>query len=314
MITNHTITYPPIKSKLVSHSETDYTLIIEPLLPGYGSTLGNSFRRIMINSIPGFGVTRVRINDLTHEYQAIKGVKEDAMEVLLNLKKLRCKILTDDDSVVLTLKKNSQGDVIASDFEKNSQVEIKNPDLYIASLEKGSTLDIEVEIQRGYGYTPVEKLNLSSSKNSQDILVDTLFSPITNVSFEVSNVRVGEDTNYDKISISFRTDGTIVATDVVTYALNLAQQLFANIASSFEIAKESVEFASVSGANANDSADVENTSSDDIKIGARIKATLLKNGISTNEQLIARQNEIESLEGIGPTALKTINDYIKSLK
>jgi len=314
MITNYTIQYPSIKSKLVSHSDFKHTLEIEPLLPGYGHTLGNSLRRVFINSIPGFGVTRIKINDLTHEYQPIKGVVEDAMDVVLNLKQLRCRILTDDESVVLNLKTKTEGDITAADFEKNSKVEIVNNDLYIAHLDKGNELEIEVEIARGHGYLPVEDVNLSQSKNPQDILVDALFSPVTNVGFEVDKVRVGDNTNFDKIIINFDTDGTVKGSDVVKYALNLTQNLFSNIYSSFETSLDSGEYDSVTKVADRDVVELKDESEEsDIDLGTRIKNALSKSGITTNQQLIERKGEIDGLEGIGPTALKTINEYIDSI-
>jgi DNA-directed RNA polymerase subunit alpha len=312
MITNYTIQYPAIKTKLTSHSDTKHTLTIDPLLPGFGHTLGNSLRRVFISSIPGFGVTRIKINDLTHEYQPIKGVVEDAMDVVLNLKQLRCRILTDDDSVTLNLKKKTAGEVFASDFEKNSKVEIVNTDLYIAHLDKGGELDIEVEITRGHGYLPVEEVNLSQSKNPQDILVDALFSPVTNVAFEVEKVRVGDNTNFDKIIIDFETDGTVKGSDVVLYSLNLTQNLFSNIQSSFETSLDSGEYEASTNPSESDVVEVEG-GSDDLDLGTRIKNTLAKNNITTNEELLARKDDLESLDGVGPTALKTIKEYIETL-
>ena len=134
---------PAIKSHLTSHSDTQHTLVIEPLLPGYGYTLGNSLRRVMLSSIPGFAVTKVRINDITHEYQALEGVVEDALDVILNLKNLRAKIITDDETVTLELNKSAQGEVTAEDFEKNAKVEVLNKDLYICTINKGVELKIE---------------------------------------------------------------------------------------------------------------------------------------------------------------------------
>lgn len=318
MITNYTIQYPSIKSKLSSQSENQHTLEIEPLLPGFGHTLGNSLRRVFISSIPGFGVTRIKINDLTHEYQAIPGVVEDAMDVVLNLKQLRCRILTDDESVVLNLKTNKEGDVFASNFEKNSKVEVVNKDLYIAHLDKGNELDIEVEISRGHGYLPVEEVNLSASKNPQDILVDALFSPVTNVGFEVDKVRVGDKTNYDKIIIKFETDGTVQASDVVLYALNLTKELFANIFSSYETSKDSGEFDAVTKVPERDVVEIEGTNeveeiSEELDLGTRINNALAKNGITSTSELLAKKDELDTLEGIGPTALKTIKEFIESL-
>jgi DNA-directed RNA polymerase subunit alpha len=312
MISNHILNHPPIKTKLVTHGAKN-TLTIEPLLPGFGHTLGNSLRRIFLSSIPGFAVTKIKINDLTHEYQPISGVVEDAMDVVLNLKLLRCKILTDDDKVTLTLTKNEKGEVTARDFEKNSKVEIVNPDLYICYLDKNTKLEIEVEVNRGVGYLAVEEINLGSSTNPQEIWVDALFSPVTNVSFEVEKVRVGDKTNFDRIEISFDTDGSVEAKAIVEYALNLAVDLFSKIKSSFDTSVDIQTLQATAPVASIDHISAPSLASEEIDLPARIKNILEKNGITTNSQLKARISEIEDFPGVAEKAITTIKDYIKSI-
>lgn len=302
-----TINQPTIKSNLIAHSDTRYQLTIEPLIPGFGYTLGNSLRRVMLSSVPGFAVTKIKINDITHEYQTIEGVVEDAIEVMLNLKLLRAKILTDEDSVTLTLSKSISGDVTASDFEKNAKVEIINSDLYICTLDKNAELNIEVEIRRGTGYLSVEQIKFANNPNPYDIYVDALFSPVSNVSLNVEQVRVGDKTNFDKIEITFDTDKSIDASEVVNYSLDLVVDILQKIKSSLD---GKIQL----------SDDSDNSNSSDVSVDIisldlpkRILNILQKNDINTNSELKERMNEVEDFPGITEKSLTTIKEYISSL-
>jgi DNA-directed RNA polymerase subunit alpha len=308
-MTNLHINQPTIKSQLVKHSEGSYQLSIQPLTPGLGYTLGNSLRRIMLSSIPGFAVTRVRINDITHEYQPVKGVVEDALQIVLNLKLLRANIITDDESVVLILKKDTRGEIHASDFEENAKVKIINKDLYICSLDNDSELSIEVEISKGIGYLSSDQIKFASNTNPHDIYVDALFSPVSNVSQNVEQVRVGDKTNYDMIDLSFVTDETVPAKDIVEYALDLSINTFQNIRSSMNV--ESVAPEAKITMKTVDQNDGKN---DELDLPKRIKDILNKNEIFTNAELIGRLSAVEEFAGITEKSLTTINSYIESLK
>jgi DNA-directed RNA polymerase subunit alpha len=312
MISNFVLQHPPIKSKLVTHQDNRYSLIVEPLLPGYGNTLGNALRRVLLSSIPGYGVTKIRINDLTHEYQAIEGVVEDALQVILNLKSLRAKILTDDQMVVLTLNKKSAGEVLASDFAKNPKVRIANPDLYICYLDKEAELNIEVEIARGIGYLSSEDIKPSSSTNPQDIIVDTLFSPITNVFLDVEQVRVGDKTNYDKIEIGFETDHTVEGKEVVDYALRTLIDQYTKIQSALQSRSEDTKFQTVQVEQA-ETITIAEGKNEEINLPTRIKNILAKNGIKTNTELKERYQEVSEFPGITEKSMTIIKEYIDSL-
>lgn len=309
MITS-TFSYPPIKTVLDERGDNDYTLSIYPLMPGFGYTLGNSLRRILLSSIPGFAVTKVRINDLTHEYQAIKGVKEDALDVLLNLKSLRAQILSDAETVVLKLSTKKGGEITAEDFEKNSEVEIINKDQYICTLSEGAKLEIEVEISRGYGYVSYEKRDLRGNTDPTGLLVDALFTPVRNVQLDVEQTRVGDQTNFDRINISFDTDGSVGGKEVAEYALKLAVDMFSNIHSALQAGTDQ-EKALKSTAKPMQNNNL--AESDAIELPARIVKILEKNGISSNSDLKARIDEIQDLPGLGDKALEQIEEYIKGL-
>ena len=302
--------HPDVRADLIKNTESNYTLSLEPLYPGYGYTIGNSLRRILLSSIPGFGVTKIKINDLTHEYQPIPGVVEDALQVVLNLKNLRPKILTDEDKVVLTLIKNTEGQVLASSF-KSANATITNSDEYICTLNKGHTLEIEIEISRGVGYLSMDDVNLSNNKDARQILVDTIFSPVVNVSLDVSKVRVGDKTNFDKIDISFDIDKTVSAQEVVNYAFDI----LIDIMNKSRISLNSIDKSAKSSVSKSKKDDKEQLSNnlDEIRLPEKIKKILAKNEITTNTQLQQRIIEVGGFTGIGVKAVEDIQNYIETL-
>ncbi len=314
MILNYSLAQPTLKTSLKSESDTKHTLVVEPLLPGYGYTLGNTIRRVLLSSIPGSAVTRIRINEIAHEYQPIDGVVEDALDVVLNLKQIRCKILTNDDKVILTLNKNKGGEVTAADFAKNPKVELVNPDAYICYLNDSSKLEVEIEISRGIGYLSIEEINLADNTNPQDIYIDASFNPVTNVALNVEQVRVGEKTNYDKLEITFETDKSIEAQEVVDFVFSNLIDLFNKILSGLQSSTDNQAFVkSHSTTTPSDTQEVVNTINEEINLPARIKSILEKNGITTNSELTSRVSEVESFAGITEKSFSTIQDYIKTI-
>ncbi len=196
-----------VNIKKINEKENTSTFIIEPLLPGYGMTIGNSLRRVLLSSLPGSAITWVKIAGTTHEFSSIPGVKEDIVDIILNLKGLKVKLLSEEEAV-LKLNAKGPGVVTAKDFSKNAQVEIPDSKYHIATLDKNGKLNIEATIKNGRGYVTVEqrkdeKLPLGT------IAIDSIFTPIKKVHYEVDNTRVGGMTNYDKLTINLTTDGTI---------------------------------------------------------------------------------------------------------
>lgn len=181
---------------------------IDGLYPGYGHTLGNSLRRIILSSLPGAAVTRVKIKGVEHEFSAIDGVKEDVINILLAIKKLRLRLTTDEPQI-LTLKVKGASEVTAKDIETPGQVEILSPDLHIATLtEKSSELEIEITAERGLGYVPKETIQ-KDRVDIGSITLDAAFTPIRKANYEVENMRVGDRTDFNRLRISIETDGTI---------------------------------------------------------------------------------------------------------
>ena len=190
------------------------TLIVEPCFHGYGTTLGNALRRVLLSSLTGAAVTAVKIKGVSHDFQPIENVKEDALKIILNLKMLRLKVFS-DQPVKLTLKASGEKTVTASDIEANAEVEVMNPDLEIATLtDKKATLEMELTVGRGRGYLPTEE-RINEHHDIGTIAIDALFSPVRNVGYRVENTRVGEITNYDKLIMTIETDGTITAEQAV---------------------------------------------------------------------------------------------------
>lgn len=198
----------PSKIEIKAKAGHQAEVIIEPCYPGYGTTLGNALRRILLSSLPGAAVTAVKIKGVQHEFSTIDYVKEDVVEIILNLKLLRLKIFSDEPQL-LKLKVKGEKDITAGDFESNSEVEIVNPKLPLVTLtDKNAEFEMEVWVARGRGYVPVEGREKEKMELGM-IAIDSIFTPVKNVNFQVENVRVGQMTNYDRLILEISTDGTI---------------------------------------------------------------------------------------------------------
>lgn len=218
--------------------ERESMLVVEPLHRGYGQTLGNAIRRVLLSSLPGAAVTSVKIKGVTHEFSTVPHVKEDVLEMILNLKMIRLKLFV-DEPVKLTLKAKGEGEVTAADFSKDSNVEIANPDLVIAHLtDKAAALEMEVIVEKGMGYMPTEERKKEGLEVGS-IAIDAVFGPIKNVAMKVEDTRVGQDINFDKLTLTIETDGTISATKAVKDSVKILLDhfnLFMNLADEEEVA------------------------------------------------------------------------------
>ena len=198
----------PSKPKIVSEDDFKGTYEIDGLYAGYGHTLGNSLRRIILSSLPGHAITSIKISGVPHEFSTMDGVKEDVITIILNLKKIRFMMTTDEPQVVRLLAKGP-GKVTAKDIEEVGQVKVLNKDLYLAEItDKKTSLDIEMTVEKGLGYVSREVLQ-KDKVSIGTIAVDAIFTPIRRVNYEVENMRVGERTDYNRLRISIETDGSI---------------------------------------------------------------------------------------------------------
>ncbi len=215
------ILLPSKMSFTPGEKEHESVLTIEPLHHGYGTTVGNALRRVLLSSLEGAAVTAVKIQSVQHEFSTVEGVKEDVLDIVLNLKKLRLKVHS-DEPVMLQLKVTGrEGEVTAADIEANADVEIMNKDLAIATLTSSkATLEMDITVARGRGFVPTEERD-DETRDIGTIAVDALFSPVVNVGLNVENTRVGEITNYDKINMNILTDGTVTPQDAVQQAVSI---------------------------------------------------------------------------------------------
>lgn len=216
-------------------------VVVEPLERGWGHTIGNPLRRILLSSLQGAAVTSIRIDGAMHEYSTLEGVAEDVTDIILNIKQLRIKLVADHDTT-LRLEVSGEGEVKASDIEKNPDVVILNPDLHIATINKDAKLKIEMNVTDGRGYVSAE-MNRSEEDPVGTIPIDALFSPVTKVNYVVENTRVGQRTDLDKIIFDVWTDGSITVEDAMGYAAKLLYdhlEVFINIEGDFEPVQEVV--------------------------------------------------------------------------
>ena len=227
----------------ISCEETDNgtfaRFVVEPLEKGYGITLGNALRRTLLSALPGSAGIAVRIAGVAHEFSTIRGVTEDVVDIILNLKGLALKCRNQDKDFVtyLHIRKTGAGEVTARDFEDNSDVEILNPDLHICTMDDGAVLDLDLMVGNGRGYVP-NTTNKEKFNDIDYIAIDSLFSPVKKVNFNVESTRVGQSVNYDKLTLEVETNGTTPAREIVALAgkivvehINLFVDLCAQIAS-----------------------------------------------------------------------------------
>ncbi|WP_258358883.1 DNA-directed RNA polymerase subunit alpha [Moorella sulfitireducens (nom. illeg.)] len=193
--------------------------VVEPLERGYGITLGNSLRRILLSSLPGAAVTTVKIEGVLHEFSTIPGVVEDTTEIILNIKSLALKLYSEEPRVI-RIEAEGEGEVTAADIIADADVEVLNPDLHIATIEKGGRLFIEMTVEKGRGYVSAEK-NKKEDQPIGIIPIDSLFSPVHKVNYQVENTRVGQVTDYDKLTLEVWTDGTIAPDEAVSSAARI---------------------------------------------------------------------------------------------
>lgn len=295
----------PNKAQVEHLGEHKYSVVLEPMHPGYGVTVGNALRRVLLSSMPGAAVTAVKIRFADHEFSTVPNVKEDVVQIILNLKQLRLKCFS-SEPVKLSLKVKGERSVTAADIASNDQVEIMNKDLHIATLDnKNAEFDMELTVEQGRGYVPVEAREADRTELGT-LAVDAIYTPVRSVFFDVSNVRIGQITNFDKLSLTIETDGTITGGEAVDTAAHILVDHFNML---FNTPATLVAPASVDEAGGVVAVDEEETDEDapapvsdldSVSLSNRAKNALIKYGISTVEQLKALPSEeIEGIPGLG---------------
>ncbi len=217
-----------------SHSAS---VVIMPCYHGYGTTLGNAFRRVLLSSLPGAAVEYFKIKGAQHEFSTVDGVKEDVMELMLNLKQLVVKVFS-DDPVTLHLSKKGVGPFTAGDIEPNSNVEVVNTDLVLGTLTSNRSIELEIVVGRGRGYRPLEE-KADQNFSLGTIVVDSVYTPVKDVGYRVENTRVGDITNYEKLTINIETNGTITPREAMRQSTEILMNHLSIIADSVRDEKES---------------------------------------------------------------------------
>ncbi len=225
---NYALLSDSVKAVKVKEDEKVGVFDIEGLYRGYGMTVGNALRRVLFSSLPGAAITRFKVKGVGHEFTTIPGIMEDVLEIGLNLKQIRFRFYADEPQI-LTLKVKGERKVTAGDVKGNTQVEIQNPDLHIATITtKTGELEMELTVEKGLGYEPVEVRKKERLPIGM-IAIDSVFSPVTNVNFRIENMRVGERTDYNKVRLTLETDGTISPSSALHKAVNILADHFKKI-------------------------------------------------------------------------------------
>ena len=228
----------PKSPKIINKKENWARFEIEALYPGYGVTIGNSLRRVLLSSLPGAAVTQMKIKGTQHEFSTIPGVLEDVITIVMNLKQLRFKMHVDEPQKA-TLKIKGEKEVKSSDFKFSSQVELINKSCHIATLtNKKAELEIEIQIEKGVGYEPVERRKKQKKLEIGAIPIDAIFTPVKRVNFKVENMRVGERTDFDRLFLDIETDGTITPEEVFSQASEVLVKHFSLLTMTFKAPKE----------------------------------------------------------------------------
>lgn len=305
--------------KVDDHSSRSSTFVIEPLHSGYGMTLGNSLRRVLLSSIAGAAVTSFKIEGATHEFTSVEGVKEDVVEIMLNLKGIRFRVYGEEIQH-LRVVKTGKGVVTAKDIQTNADVEIVNPDHVIATIDdaKGKiTIDLTVEV--GRGYRTIEEG--TARKASDMIAIDAIFSPVLRVRYKVENTRVGQATDLDKLLLTIDTDGSITPQDAFEEAAAILVNQYTALAGKTRVAAAEPTATTTSQNDEfstdmiGDEATALNTSIEDLNLSARTTNALINNDIHTIRDLFALNDaELRDLKGFGSKALDEVKEKLAELE
>lgn len=279
---------------------------VEPLYSGYGMTLGNSLRRVLLSSLSGAAATAVKIEGASHEFSAIDGVKEDVVEIILNLKRLRFKVYSDDFQVV-TINKIGKGDVTGADITTSADVEVINPKQHIATIDGAKTkLQMEIRVEKGRGYVPVEQREGEKLEVGM-IAMDALYSPIVRVRYSVENTRVGQITDLDRLVLEVETDGTVTPEDAVAQAASILVGQFSVVAGNPVPVGGAV--AEEAGEATGDSVLIE-----EINFTPRTSNALINNDIKTVKELRQLSDtELRELKGFGSKAYDEVKEKLAEL-
>ena len=303
----------PNKVVVADKKDNEVTIEIEPCYPGYGVTIGNALRRVLLSSLSGAAVTAVKIKGVDHDFSTIPSVKEDVVEIILNLKGLRLKSHS-DNPVRLKLKHKGKGDIKASEVETTSEVEIVDPN-YVIATATDDKVDFEMElvVEQGLGYIPVEQRATKDLEIGM-IAIDSIYNPVIKVGYQVENVRVGQMTDYDKVILKIQTDGIITGEEAFNQAAKILDDHFNYIGKALggakvkEPAKKVIPEEEVK----EPAKEKDGVTIDELGLSTRTYNALSKAGIKTLQEISKMSDEeLLKLDGFGATALKEIQKVLK---
>ena len=311
----------PSELKAVKEDGTKGTYEIDGLYPGYGHTLGNSLRRIILSSLPGAAVIAVKIKGADHEFTTLDGVKEDVINILLNLKQVRFRV-TGEGSQTATIKVSGSKEVTGADIKVSGELEVLNPEQYICESTGKDGFEAEITVATGLGFVGKENLN-KDKVDAGTIFVDAVFTPIRKVNYEVENTRVGDRTDFNKLRINIETDGTftpkealedsmkIMLTQIKTM-LNLSEQDYEAMAAAIEIQAPVIETSEDSSEEGVDVTDILKTRIDSVDFSTRTLNALADANIRTLGGLVQKtESDLSSLDGIGAKGIEEIKTILE---
>jgi DNA-directed RNA polymerase subunit alpha len=308
----------PSKPRVIKEEEFSGVFEIDGLYPGYGHTLGNSLRRIILSSLPGAAITQVKIDGVDHEFSTMAGIKEDVVTLLLNLKRVRL-LMHSDTPLILTLKVSGAQVVTAAQITAPSQITILNPEQKIAEItDKGTTLNIELTVEHGLGYVPRE-VHQKEKVDIGTIALDAVFTPIRRVNYEVENMRVGDRTDYNRLRVFIETDGTLTpkaalenSIEIMIHQLKAIIGFQDSVQRPTEVAAQDAE---VVGEDAETvDADVLKTRIETLDFSTRTLAALENANIRTLGGLVRKKkDDILALDGIGPKGVEELESILAKM-
>lgn len=313
------IIHTPGVVKVTDQGATSATFTIEPLYSGYGNTLGNSLRRVLLSSVSGAAVTSFRVEGASHEFTTLPGVKEDIVDIMLQLKGLRFKVYSEDPQT-LTVSKSGRGAVTGKDIKTNADVEVVNPDHVIATIDDPKAkIQLELVVEVGRGYRPIEQS--ATKKPGGFIAVDAVFSPVSRVRYHVESTRVGQITDLDKLLLTVDTDGSITPREAFEEAAAILVNQYSALAGKTTVESEpiyGIEGQSVGSdveLASSDEGAVLDTPIEDLNLTARTTNALVNNDIHTIKDLFSLSDaEMRDLKGFGSKALDEVKEKMAELE
>lgn len=301
------------KPKITKQTQNTAFFEIEGLYPGYGITVGNAMRRVLLSSLQGAAITQVKIKGAPHEFSTLPGVFEDIVMIILNLKKLNFQSFAEDPQAII-LKAKGEKEVKAKDFKLTSQLKLANPETHIATLTKATAeLEIEAVVEKGIGYQPWEKKE--GGKSEVGVFpMDAIFTPVVRVNSTVENMRVGKRTDFDRLTLEVETNGVISSQEAFKKASDILVSHFSLLADAFGEEKPIAEEKKAEDQKEEKSEEAKKMKIEDLKLAERIKTALSENNVKTVAGLTKKSEEdLKSFEGLGDKAIGDIKKVLKKL-